>query len=399
MKIITLLLLMVTGIAIAQDVYIPDTILKAKLTDTNQGIDENGDGEIQYAEALAVTDTLYLAGNGANGNHIVNLTGIEAFENITGLDVSNNNIETFNCLNAHLKYLDVKFNNLTGIQVNNCGELTMLSCNNNQLTAIDISNCPELSVLYCGNNSLAALNVAANTALTVLHCATNNLTELDISQNTNLESLYCFYNNITTLNLASSPALTLLSCGYNPGLTGLDFTNTPLLVQLNCIQTAVTSLNLSMCPQLRLLVCTGCSQLENINIKNNYNHFFSEDHLYLSDLPLLETVCVDNTDSEFSSWVAAQTLPGVIITSTCTMGTDVDGLENVSVFPNPANTIVYIEGAEISEVCVFNSMGQKAGFYKNTGTVDLSAMPAGVYFLYIKDVYGATIVKKVIKNI
>ena len=42
MKIITLLLLMVTGIAIAQDVYIPDTILKAKLTDTNQGIDENG---------------------------------------------------------------------------------------------------------------------------------------------------------------------------------------------------------------------------------------------------------------------------------------------------------------------------------------------------------------------
>lgn len=398
MKIITLLLLIVTDFAFAQDVYIPDGALKAKLLASNQGIDANNDGEIQYAEALSVTDTLFLNGTTTDIGTIADLTGIEAFENITGLNVSSNHIETFNCQNAHLKYLDIKFNSLTQVDVSNCEALTSFNCNNNQLNAIDVSNNPLLSVLYCANNSLAALDVTANTALATLHCGTNNLTALDISQNINLESLYCFYNNITTLNLDTNPQLLLLSCGNNPGLAALDFSNTPLLIQLNCVATAVQSLNLSMCPDLSLLICNGCPQLKDINLKNGFNYSFSTMFFGFSDLSSLETVCLDNQNSGFALWLQSQVNVGVTIDDVCLVGTDTYENEPISVYPNPAGNMLYISGADISEVYIYNSLAQQAGVYKEPRQIDLSAFPQGFYVVYIKLASGKVTVKKVLKS-
>ncbi|MBL0050823.1 MAG: HYR domain-containing protein [Bacteroidetes bacterium] len=88
-------------------VNIPDTAFKnALLADTL--INTNQDGEIQCAEAAAYTGTINIANLG-----ISDLTGIEAFVNLTNLD-----------------------------------------CSNNLLTSFDISNNIALTSLYCSGNQL-----------------------------------------------------------------------------------------------------------------------------------------------------------------------------------------------------------------------------------------------------
>ncbi|MFY0482013.1 DUF7619 domain-containing protein [Flavobacterium sp. PLA-1-15] len=66
-------------------VNIPDANFKAKLIEL--GIDTNNDGEIQYSEAAVETGTLYVS-----GSNIADLTGLEAFVNLTGLYCSGNNL-------------------------------------------------------------------------------------------------------------------------------------------------------------------------------------------------------------------------------------------------------------------------------------------------------------------
>ncbi len=66
-------------------VYIPDANFKAKLI--AHGYDTNSDGKIQFTEATAVTGSL-----GVSSSDISDLTGLEAFTNISGLSCSNNNI-------------------------------------------------------------------------------------------------------------------------------------------------------------------------------------------------------------------------------------------------------------------------------------------------------------------
>ncbi len=60
----------------AQVVNIPDANFKAALVD-DLSINTNGDGEIQVSEALATTNI------NVRDSHITDLSGIEAFTNLT----------------------------------------------------------------------------------------------------------------------------------------------------------------------------------------------------------------------------------------------------------------------------------------------------------------------------
>lgn len=399
MKIITLLFLLLNSLAFSQDVYIPDVALKAKLVSSNLGIDINSDGEIQVSEALSVTDTLYVGGSATVNGTISDLTGIEAFTNITGFKAAFNHIEILDLSQNHeLLYIDVSHNNLTSINVSGCPALNNINCYNNQLTNLDISNNLLLSVLYCGKNNLAGLTVNTNTALEILDCATNKLTELDVTQNHNLQSLYCFDNNLTSLNLLNSSQLELLSCGTNPQLTGLNFSNTPLLVQLNCVATAVQSINLSMCPYVQLLICNGCPLLEQINLKNGNNAYFNTAYFNLTNLPSLQIVCVDSQDSDFAQWVQNQVNPDVSVSDVCELATEVNNTHAITVYPNPTGNSIYITGTGLFEIYIYNSLGQLAGYYKNVAKLDFSKFSQGLYMLYIQDASGAVTITKVLKN-
>lgn len=169
MKNITLLLLLITSMASAQIVNIPDANFKNRLIAI--GVDINTDGEIQVSEAAAVTGTLNVSGNA-----IANLQGIEAFVNITEL----------NCLQNQLTSLDVSSNTL----------LETLLCGGNQITSINVSNNLNLEVLNIGVNPLNDLDISNCPSLTDLLLFGSNITTLDCSSNTNLTALFIATNTL-----------------------------------------------------------------------------------------------------------------------------------------------------------------------------------------------------------
>ena len=142
-------------------VYIPDASFKAALV---LNYDNNSDGEIQYGEAKTVTKIEVYNEN------ISDLTGIEAFINITDLF----------CFS----------NNLTSLDVSKNTALTELDCGSNNLTSLDVSKNTNLQYLFANNCNLTSLDVSKNTALTRLNCNNNSLTSLDLSKNTVLQISY-----------------------------------------------------------------------------------------------------------------------------------------------------------------------------------------------------------------
>jgi hypothetical protein len=176
-------------------VYIPDANFRAALL-ANASINTNGDNEIQCTEAAAFTGTIDVT-----SANIADMTGIEAFTNITELYCANNLLTTLN--------------------VSNNTALTYLYCNGNQLTSLDVSANTALLYLLCDHNQLTSLNVSSIAPLKQLHCNNNALSNLDVSLNTALLALNCQYNSLTSLNVKNghNTSLQTFVASNNPGLS------------------------------------------------------------------------------------------------------------------------------------------------------------------------------------
>lgn len=181
--------------AAAQNVNIPDNNFKNRLliantangfakdeNGTNIQIDSNNDGEIQESEALNVYE-LYV-----NQALISDLTGIEAFTN-----------------------------------------LTLLYCYSNNLTTIDVSNNTNLVDLNCSSNNLTAIDVSSNTNLVDLNCMSNDLTTIDLSNNMNLYSMIIDSNDISSLDFSNNPSIGNFRVLNNPNLSSINLYNGTLL--------------------------------------------------------------------------------------------------------------------------------------------------------------------------
>ena len=69
--------------------------------------------------------------------------------------------------------------------------------------------------------------------------------------------------------------------------------------------------------------------------------------------------------------------------------------------PNPTTGKVTITGKDLKQAEVFNTLGQHVATAKGQGeqmTVDISALPAGVYFVNVTDKDGRKCVRKVVKE-
>lgn len=100
-------------------VNIPDANFKAKLIQL--GVDTNNDGEIQYSEAALKTGTLYVS-----GSNITDLTGLEAFVNITGLNCNGNNLTEVDV--SHIQGDDFDFSGNPNLQYINMKNGVANSC-------------------------------------------------------------------------------------------------------------------------------------------------------------------------------------------------------------------------------------------------------------------------------
>jgi len=156
MKKLLLILLCLPFIGFGQNVYIPDANFKAYLVG-EPSININGDSEIQLIEANTFNgqiDCAFL--------NIADLTGIEEFSSLTGLDCHGNQLPI--------------------IDVSNNTSLTLFDCSYNQLTDIDISSNPNIDTFICISNfQLISLDIKNN----------NNIymTYVIMSQNPNLSCI------------------------------------------------------------------------------------------------------------------------------------------------------------------------------------------------------------------
>jgi len=68
---------------------------------------------------------------------------------------------------------------------------------------------------------------------------------------------------------------------------------------------------------------------------------------------------------------------------------------SVSVFPNPANGKVSIEGVEAAEVLVYNALGQLVKTVRNSNEINVSGLPEGVYLLQVISEDGTRNMKRI----
>jgi len=135
---------------------------------------------------------------------IADLTGIDYFTGLGGLDCGSNQLTRLDVSkNTALTALDCEKNQLTSLDVSNNTELTSLGCEKNQLTSLDVSINKKLGDISIGDNQLSSLDVSNNKELNYLCIDDNQLTTLDISENAKLEYLLCENNQLTSLDVSN----------------------------------------------------------------------------------------------------------------------------------------------------------------------------------------------------
>ena len=197
-------------------VVIPDAVFESYLLG-NSSINTNNDAFIQCTEAEAFTGQLVCGGLG-----IADLSGIEAFPNVTYIDVYGNQLTSVDVSNnTEITSLNINGNSLTSLDVSNNPLLEALFCNENDLTDLDVSNNPNLQTLYCHINALTSLDVSSCTNLSVFRSQSNSITSLNLSGNSSLQEIRCQNNQLTSLNVANgnNTNISTFQAGGNNDLT------------------------------------------------------------------------------------------------------------------------------------------------------------------------------------
>ena len=201
-----------------EHVYIPDSNFEQSLVDL--GIDSDGvvNTWLLKSDAEAITylnlnNPVFDSSAFANPlivnvtEKIADLTGIEAFVNLTNLQLG--------------------YGALTTVDVSNNILLEELFLNDNQLQSIDVSNNAQLRIFGVMRNplSISTVDVSNNVLLEELYVHETGITSIDVSKNLALWKLYVQSNGIKSLNMSKNTSLTDLRARYNSELTTVDLRN------------------------------------------------------------------------------------------------------------------------------------------------------------------------------
>ncbi|QLC66671.1 leucine-rich repeat domain-containing protein [Flavobacterium sp. LPB0248] len=268
------------------------------------------------------------------------LTGIQDFVSLTGLDCSQTGLTTLDVgKNINLTRLDCHGNSLKTLNVSKNVNLSFLSCESNYLESIDVKSNIALKYLLCGNNggnnAISSLDVSQNINLLELRANGQKLSTIDVSKNTALKGLDVSSNLISSLNLSSNPNLESLMFSNNK-LSTLDISNNKLLKYLECSSNELTSLDLSKHTSLIFLNCFN-NKLKSLNIKNGNNaNFELNDGIpftdmytvmsrpyYSSFLNNVDLTCiqVDNTAYSNTAWSSIKNAFTYYNTLDCSLST------------------------------------------------------------------------------
>jgi hypothetical protein len=423
----------------AQNVNIPDANFKAALV-ANASVNTNMDAEIQVSEASVFNGAINVS-----QLNITDLTGIEEFVALDYLDCRGNYISGLDVsANIALTYLDCSGNYLPGYGGFNGGNdyvyyldtldvsaniaITILKCNNNGLLSLNTTGLTALTYIDCSFNSRLyfapmwaapvlyhssspLLNFSSNTALTYLNCSSNALSSLDVSENTALTYLDCSNYNwtedeimvedgvtLSSLNLSANTALTYLNCIGNV-LSSLDLSTCNELTFLDCSYNQLTSLDVSACTALTILDCTynqltsldvsantaltylECfnNQLTSLDVKNGNNINMVTFSAFVN--PNLSCIEVDDVAWSNSNWANNINATASFSLNCSGAGiSDINESKALMFYPNPTTGTIYL--SEPGNITLTDLSGNLLLEQKNTNQLDISSLPAGMYFLH-----------------
>lgn len=388
-------------------VNIPNANFKSCLVN-NMLINTNGDSEIQCDEAAAFTGEMDCSWVGANGLTFSDMTGVEAFSAMTGLQLNSQNMVSLDLTaNVALETIDVHQNfdltsiNLTGLtnltelkcfstglptlDVSTNSALEFLQCDRMELTSLDVSGLTNLSFIDCYNNDITSIDVTGCTALHTLRMQDNQLVNVDfLTANNPIQGLRVGRNPLTTFNVSMHDSLKSVWLDENDLLTSVDLNQNTALVSLRCYRNDL---------------------LEAVNLANTNNENFT--YIGLTENPNLTCLQVDDVawSNDPANWdeTAANMYghfyysfdPQTNFSADCGITSSLDALENpnipFSIFPNPTNQQlnIEIENVEILQIDIIDLSGKRVKtISQNTSTLDVSNLNNGIYFIKIKTDQG-----------
>lgn len=154
------------------------------------------------------------------GNHIKEIS-FDKNPNLTLIDVQANELEEIRGLfyAKNLKKLNASYNNLEFLNVTN-SSIEILHVSHNLLKGLTVTSAPNLKNILATSNKLSPyLNVTNNTKLETLLIGDNKLLEVNFEYNTELTHLYASSNQLNTLDVSNNEKLVDLQVDRNPNLT------------------------------------------------------------------------------------------------------------------------------------------------------------------------------------
>ena len=234
--------------------YVPDPIFEEYLI--NQGYDSYLDSyvitsrvsEIGWIGDMGSTDDdICQTGNCTDEqwadldyrfkNRIKNLSGIEAFSNVAGINIVGHKIDSINLTkNINLTHFYANFNEFKSVNTDHNPLLLIFSIDGNKpdwsediengliepwdtITRLDFSKNYNIESISVPSLGLSNLNLEINKKITFLDLYKNNFSIFDLSQVPRLEELRIQQNNLIELDVSGNPQLITLSTGGNQNLS------------------------------------------------------------------------------------------------------------------------------------------------------------------------------------
>ena len=155
---------------------------------------------------------------------------------------------------------------------------------------------------------------------------------------------------------------------------------------MNCYSNQLTSLDVSTNPALTKLYCSS-NQLTSLDVRNgNSTNFANFDS---TNNPNLTCIFVDDASYSTTNWTDVDATTTFVNNEAECAGLSIEdntfGL-GVSVYPNPTDNYLFIEGNKNPiSISIYNLLGKEVLSINNTKNINVQALPSGVYVIRISD--------------
>lgn len=395
MKKLYFLLFLISGLTNAQIINFPDANFKAALLNAspsnttatgsagNVAVDTNADGEIQMAEALAITG-LQFQSEGIN-----DFSGLENFTNLAYFGSYSNSVSDFH-LNGltNLQTISISGSNnaTTVFSFSNLPALTHFNFYYSNITSLTLTNLANVTVIgVWGDSQLTDLNLIGLTSLnrlTANDCAISNLA---ITNSPAITEINLANSNLTSISITNYPSLRVLILSGNNITDTSGFTNINAIEEINLQGNQISNLVLPTSLPLLKYLYVGSNGFPTINLSGypslrglavNNNTITSLD---LSNVPLLQQLIMSDNPIATADFSNLPNLTSFAGGSTLLSEMDFSNspsLMNLSYFNNPNLTHINLKSG------VVNNINYNTSTYYNLPNLTYICVDEGDNFTY-----------------